>query len=133
MSGQSYQPLGRGWQSLNDRLEQANPDWKLDEKRPQAADRVDAVRLIDLHRPTREFLSVVLVLFLQLLELRLELGHLQHLSALAHSERYEHNTHNQREEDDSDAEVQEGHAIQQNQAIYHRLDDSQVPNVDEYL
>ncbi len=133
MSGQPYQPLGRGWQSLNDCLEQTNPDWELDEKRPEATYGIDAVSLIDLHRGARELLSIVLVLFLQLLELRLELGHLQHLSALAHRERYEHNTHNQREEDDSDAEVQEGDAIQQNQAVYHRLDDSQVPNVDENL
>lgn len=114
-------------------MEQTNPDWELDEKRPEATYGIDAVSLIDLHCGARELLPIVLVLFLQLLELRLELGHLQHLSALAHRERYEHDTHNQREEDDSDAEVQEGDAIQQNQAVYHRLDDSQVPNVDEYL
>lgn len=133
MSGQPYQPLRSGWQSLNDCLEQTNPDWKLDEKRPETTDGIDAVSLIDLHRGARELLSIVLVLFLQLLELRLELGHLQHLSALAHRERYEHNTHNQREEDDSDAEVQEGDAIQQNEAVYHRLDDGHIPYVYEYL
>ena len=133
MSGQPYQPLGRGWQSLNDCLEQAYPDGKLDEKRPEATYRIDSVSLIDLHRGARELLPIVFVLFLQLLELRLELGHLQHLAALAHRERYEHDTHNQRESDDCDAEVQEGDAIQQNEAVYHRLDDSHVPYIYEYL
>lgn len=61
------------------------------------------------------------------------MGHLQHLAALPNRERYKHNTHNQREEYDSDSEVQKGDAIQQDQTVYHRLDDSQVPNVYEYL
>ena len=112
MSGQSYQPLGSGWQSLNDRLEQTNPNWKLDEKRSEATYGIDTVSLIDLHSSARELLPIVLVFFLQFLELRLELCHLQHLSALAHRERYEHYPHNQREEDNSDSEVQEGDAIQ---------------------
>ena len=133
MAGQPNKALRRGGQGLNDRLEQAYPYRELDEQRAEAAYWVDAVCLIDLHRPAREFLPVVLVPLLQRLEFRLEGGHLQHLAALAHSQRDEDEAHNQREGDDGDAEVEERETVQQHETVYHRLDDSGVPYIDEYL
>ena len=68
------------WQRLYDGLEQSYPDGELYEERSQATYGVDAVCLIDFHSGAGELLPVVLVLFLQLLELRLKSGHLHHLA-----------------------------------------------------
>ncbi len=108
-------------------LEQAYPDGELDEQGAQATDGVDAVCFVHFHCGARELLSVVFVFFLQFFELGLERGHLHHLSALADGQRYENDSDNQREEDDGDAEIEEGYAVEQHEAVYHRLDDNQVP------
>ncbi len=133
MPAQPHEALRRGWQRLNDGLKQPYPYGELDEQRPKAADGVDAVRLVQRHSLAREPLAVFGVLLLNPLELRLKIGHLLHLAALPNRQRDEHGTHNQREGDDSQAKVQEEHAVKQHEAVYHRLDDNEIPNVYEYL
>lgn len=105
MPGQSHKALRGGRQRLDYRLEQPYPYGELDEERPKAADRVDAVCLVDSHRFAGKPLTVVGMLLLEFLQLGLEFGHLLHLAALAHGERDKHRAHQQRECDDGDAEV----------------------------
>lgn len=75
-------------------------------------------------------MPVVLVLCLDLLHQRLKGAHRLDLTALFDRQRDHYHSDDQRECNHGDAEVAEKQAVQQYQAVDHRLDDCQVPSVD---
>lgn len=108
---------------------QPYPDRELDEHRTQAAERVDPILAVELHRLLRSALSVALVFLLDLLHQRLERAHRLDLATLLDSERDHHHPHKQGEGNDRDAEISEQVVVEQDQRVDHRLDDHEVPGV----
>ena len=111
---------------------EAYPDRELNEHRPQASQWVDTLLPVELHGLLRDPLFVLGVAFLDLLQLGLEYRHGLQLPALLHRERHHDHANDEREYDDTYAEVLEKNAVQQHQAVDHRPDDDSVPDVDDY-
>ena len=114
---------------LANRLEQADPYWELDKHRPQASQRVHAVFLVHLHRLLRDALTVVLVLFLDLLHQRLKSVHRFHLPGALDGQWDHHQPHQHRESNNRYAEITEKHPVQQQQAVDHGLYYYRAPGV----
>lgn len=129
MARETDKALRVGRDGLDDRLVQPYPDWELNEHRAQAAQRVDAVLSIELHRLLRRALPVSLVLVLDLLHERLERAHGLDLATLLDCQRDHHQSDEQREGYDRDSEVREQIVVEQDQPVDHRLDDYEVPSV----
>ena len=119
-------------QRLQDALVQADPDGELDEHRAEAAQRVYAVFTVEPHRLLRLALPVIAVFGLNLLHLGLQRGHRFELAALLHRQRDHDRAYHQREDDNGQSEVAEEDAVQQQKAVDHRLDEDQVPDVNDY-
>ena len=77
----------------------------LQQDRQAAGERIDLLVLVELHHLLLLALLVVLVAFLDALHLRLQLLHLRHRLVLLVGEREEGGLHDQREDEDGDAEV----------------------------
>ena len=127
--GQSNEAFGLGWNCLEDGLVESDPDWELYEHGAEAPERIDSLLLVEGHRLAGGAPPFALVLLLNLLHLRLERGHRLDLAALLDREGYHDSSHDQRERDDGNAEVQEQPRVEEHQRIDHRLDDDLVPGV----
>ena len=86
--GQSDKAFGLGRDGLEDCLVEADPDRELYEHGAEAAERVDALLLVQGHRLAGCAPPFALVLLLNLLHLWLERGHSLDLAALLDGERY---------------------------------------------
>ena len=84
-------------------LVEDDEDRCLHEDRHTPTERVDAVLLVEGHHLGVQALAVVLVLRLQLLELRLMTLHLQHRTGALQGQRGRHRHHDDREDDDGAA------------------------------
>lgn len=105
MLRQPDQFFGRRRQRPGYRLEQPNPDRKLNDQRPQATDGIYAVLFVGPHRFAGKLLAVLGVAFLNGLQLGLQVAHLLQLTALPHR-KWNHdgaNYHSKRH--DSHAEI----------------------------
>ncbi len=87
--------------------EQREEDRHLHQEREATRKRVDLVLLVELHHFFVELGAVVLVLRLELLDLRLRPLHVHHRLGLLGGEREEREHHHDREHDDGDAEVRD--------------------------
>ena len=133
VAGQTYKAVRGCRKYLENRPIQPYPDGELQEHRPQASDRVHPILFVNLHRFRGDLLPVFAVAFLHLLYFRLNLSHLFHLTALSHRQGEHHTAHHNREDENAHAKVIEEDAIQQHQAVHHRIDDDCVPNIEDYF
>ena len=131
--GKPDEAFGIGRDCLYDGLVKSDPDGELYKHRAEAAERIDAMLFIELHRLPRGLLPVVLVSLLDLLHQGLKRGHGLYLAALLHRQRDKRQSHQQGKGDDGYAEVQERPGIEQHQPVYHGLDDNEIPSVNYYV
>ena len=85
------------------------------------------------HRLLRDALPVFGVSLLDLLELGLKCGHGPYLAALLHRQGDHDGAYDDGKDNDAKPEAAEENAIQQHQAVDHRLDNYQIPEVPDYF
>ena len=127
VTGHAYQPLGKRRDGLDDGLVQTYPDGKLDDHWAKTSKRVDARLLVEAHRLLGDACAVLRVFALELLEARLQRGHLLGRVKLLHGQRKHDDTYNQREQDDGHAEVSE-QRVQEHERIQHGGENDRVPD-----
>ena len=123
---QPYQRVRLGGKSLPQGLKQANPDRKLDQHRPQAAQWVHSALAVQLHRLLGNPRPIIAVPLLDSLHPRLKGAHGPHLPGLLQGQRQRGQPDQHGEGDDGEPELIEEDPVQQRQAVDHGVNNQNV-------
>ncbi len=127
MVSQLRQVFRASRQQSNDGNVQADPDRKLDDHRPQTANRVDPCLFVQTHGLLGLSGPILGVFRLNSLELRLERRHFLGGTDLLKGQGQGDGPHQDGEDEDGDTEVAAQEGVQQHQPILHGVEDDVVP------